>query len=152
MLNLYILTFSVFCLCVYLYCFVVIVVVCIFIFVCTSVGLLPSGENPIAVSNNNNNNNNNNSFASLRRTKDGQQRVFIVLSPGGGGGGLTHKSKHLVEHGIEGALTVYVLFISELRIFSYLQQTNKLTNQPTPWSSVLPRSSASQEILAFYVT
>ena len=41
-------------------CFVVIVVLCIFIFVCTSVGLLPPGESPIAVSNNNNNNNNNN--------------------------------------------------------------------------------------------
>jgi hypothetical protein len=40
-------------------CFVVIVVLCIFIFVCTSVGLLPPGESPIAVSNNNNNNNNN---------------------------------------------------------------------------------------------
>ena len=33
--------------------FVVIVVLCIFIFVCTSVGLLPPGESPIAVSNNN---------------------------------------------------------------------------------------------------
>jgi hypothetical protein len=45
-------------------CFVVIVVLCIFIFVCSSVGLLPLGESPIAVSssssNNNNNNNNNN--------------------------------------------------------------------------------------------
>jgi hypothetical protein len=66
-----ILTFSVFCLCTYLYCFVVIllfyvlcfvvffvvmVVLCIFISVCTSVGLLPPGESPIAVSNNNNNN------------------------------------------------------------------------------------------------
>jgi hypothetical protein len=30
-------------------CFVVIVVLCIFIFVCTSVGLLPPGESPIAV-------------------------------------------------------------------------------------------------------
>jgi hypothetical protein len=46
--------------------FVVIVLLCIFIFVCTSVGLLPPGESPIAVSssssssNNNNNNNNNN--------------------------------------------------------------------------------------------
>jgi hypothetical protein len=29
------------------------VVLCIFIFVCTCVGLLPPGENPIAVSNNN---------------------------------------------------------------------------------------------------
>jgi hypothetical protein len=38
-------------------CFVVIVVLCIFIFVCISVGLLPPGESPIAVSNNNNNNN-----------------------------------------------------------------------------------------------
>jgi hypothetical protein len=65
-----ILTFTVFCLCTYLYCFVVIllfcvilmfcsyscfvviVVLCIFIFVCTSVGLLPPGESPIAVSNN----------------------------------------------------------------------------------------------------
>jgi hypothetical protein len=34
--------------------FVVIVVLHIFIFVCTSVGLLPPGESPIAVSNNNN--------------------------------------------------------------------------------------------------
>jgi hypothetical protein len=34
------------------------VVLCIFIFVCTSVGLLPPGESPIAISNNNNNNNN----------------------------------------------------------------------------------------------
>jgi hypothetical protein len=42
---------------------------CIFIFVCTSLGLLPSGESPIAVNDddddddnddNNNNNNNNN--------------------------------------------------------------------------------------------
>jgi hypothetical protein len=59
-------TFTVFCLCTYLYCFVVIllfyvflcfvviVVLCIFNFVCTSVGLLPPGESPIAVSNNNN--------------------------------------------------------------------------------------------------
>jgi hypothetical protein len=31
-------------------CFVVIVVLCIFIFVCTSVGLLPPGESPTAVS------------------------------------------------------------------------------------------------------
>jgi hypothetical protein len=30
--------------------FVVIVILCIFIFVCTSVGLLPPGESPIAVS------------------------------------------------------------------------------------------------------
>jgi hypothetical protein len=36
--------------------FVVIVVLCIFIFVCTSVGLLPPGERPIAVSNNHINN------------------------------------------------------------------------------------------------
>ena len=36
---------------------VVSVVLCIFIFVCTSVGLLPPGESPTAVSNNNNNNN-----------------------------------------------------------------------------------------------
>ena len=35
-------------------CFVLIFVLCIFIFVCTSVGLLPPGESPIAVSNNNN--------------------------------------------------------------------------------------------------
>jgi hypothetical protein len=64
----YVLTFSVFCSCSYLYsfvfifcfalfkfciCFVVIVVLCIFIFVCTSVGLLPPGESPIAVSSNN---------------------------------------------------------------------------------------------------
>jgi hypothetical protein len=69
-----ILTFTVFCLCTYLYCFVVILlfyiffifcsflllvvlciffVLCIFIFVCTSVGLLPPGESPIAVSYNN---------------------------------------------------------------------------------------------------
>ena len=33
---------------------VVSVVLCIFIFVCTSVGLLPPGESPTAVSNNNN--------------------------------------------------------------------------------------------------
>jgi uncharacterized membrane protein YccF (DUF307 family) len=39
-------------------CFVVTVVLCISIFVCTSVGLLPPGESPIAVNNNNNNNNN----------------------------------------------------------------------------------------------
>jgi hypothetical protein len=31
-------------------------------FVCTSVGLLPPGESPIAVNNNNNNNNNNAKF------------------------------------------------------------------------------------------
>jgi hypothetical protein len=37
-------------------CFVVIVVLCIFIFVCTSVGLLPLGESPIAISKNDNNN------------------------------------------------------------------------------------------------
>jgi hypothetical protein len=30
--------------------FIVLVVLCIFIFVCTSVGLLPPGESPIAVS------------------------------------------------------------------------------------------------------
>jgi hypothetical protein len=61
--NMYILTSSVFCLCFYLYCFVVIllfcvilmfcscfVVLCIFSFVCTSVGLLPPDERPIAVS------------------------------------------------------------------------------------------------------
>jgi hypothetical protein len=51
--NMYVLTFSVFCLCTYLYCFVFFYVLCIFIFVCTSVGLLPPGESPIAVSNNN---------------------------------------------------------------------------------------------------
>jgi hypothetical protein len=63
-------TFTVFCLCTYLYCFVVIlfflfcscfvviVVLCIFIFVCTSVGLLPPGESPIAVSNNDDDNKN----------------------------------------------------------------------------------------------
>jgi RsiW-degrading membrane proteinase PrsW (M82 family) len=66
--NMYLLTFCVFCLCTYVYCFVVIslfcgffvcfvVVLCIFIFVCTSVGLLPPGESPVAVNNNNNNNN-----------------------------------------------------------------------------------------------
>jgi hypothetical protein len=68
--NVHLLTFSVFCLGTYLYCFVVIlllffcflcfvvffVLLCIFIFVCTSVGLLPPGESPIAVSNNHNNN------------------------------------------------------------------------------------------------
>ena len=71
--NIYVLTFSVFCLCTYLYTFVLLllfcvilmfcscfVVLCIFIFVCTSVGLLPPGESPIAISNNNNNINNNN--------------------------------------------------------------------------------------------
>jgi hypothetical protein len=51
--------FTVFCLCSYFVvlcffmfcsCFVVIVVSCILIFVCTSVGLLPPGESPIAVS------------------------------------------------------------------------------------------------------
>ena len=36
------------------------VVLCIFIFVCTSAGLLPPAESPIAVNNNNNNNKNNN--------------------------------------------------------------------------------------------
>ena len=41
--------------CSYFVVFVVIVVLCIFIFVCTSVGLLPPSESPIAVSNNNNN-------------------------------------------------------------------------------------------------
>jgi hypothetical protein len=72
-------TFTVFCLCTYLYCFAVILlfyvflcfivffcfyssfvyfvlctfVSCTFVFVCTSVGLLPPGESPIAVSNNN---------------------------------------------------------------------------------------------------
>jgi hypothetical protein len=35
-------------------CLVVIDVLCIFIFVCTSVGPLPPGESPVAVSNNNN--------------------------------------------------------------------------------------------------
>jgi hypothetical protein len=55
--NMYLLTFSVFCLCTYLYCFLFFLfcscscfVLCIFIFVCTSVGLLPPGESPIAVS------------------------------------------------------------------------------------------------------
>ena len=63
--NMYLLTFSVFCLCTYLYCFVVIllfcvfmfcsfVILCIYIFVCTTVGLLPPGESPVRVSNNNN--------------------------------------------------------------------------------------------------
>ena len=59
----YILTFSVFCLCTYLYCFVVL---CIFIFVCTSVGLLPPGESPIAVSSSSSNNNNNNNLTLTR--------------------------------------------------------------------------------------
>ena len=55
----YILTLSVFCLYTHLYCFVVIlfcflfcscfVVLSIFIFVCTTVGLLPPDESPIAV-------------------------------------------------------------------------------------------------------
>jgi hypothetical protein len=44
-------------------CYSSFVVFCIFIFVCTSVGLLPLGESPIAVNNNNNNNNNNNETA-----------------------------------------------------------------------------------------
>ena len=39
-------------------CFVV--VLCIFIFVCTSVGLLPPGESPVAVSSSSSNNNSNN--------------------------------------------------------------------------------------------
>ena len=39
------LTFSVFCFCFYLF-----IVLCIFIFVCTSVGMLPPDESPIAVS------------------------------------------------------------------------------------------------------
>ena len=34
-------------------CLVVIVVLCVFIFVCTSVGLPPPSESPVAVSNNN---------------------------------------------------------------------------------------------------
>jgi hypothetical protein len=60
-------------LCTYFYCFVVVLLFCVFyvlylfccysflctfIFVCTSVGLLPPCESPIAVSNSNNNNNN----------------------------------------------------------------------------------------------
>jgi hypothetical protein len=44
-----------FCSCFVVLCFVV--VLCVFISVCTSVGLLPPGESPIAVGNNNNNNN-----------------------------------------------------------------------------------------------
>jgi hypothetical protein len=89
------LTFTVFSLCTYFYCFVVIllfyvsfifcscfvviVVLCIPIFVCTSVGLLPPGESPIAASssssssssnnNNNNNNNNNKAVAHYKRTE-----------------------------------------------------------------------------------
>jgi hypothetical protein len=55
--NMYILTFSVLCLCTYLHCFVVL---CIFIFVYTSVGLLPPGESPVAVSSSSSSNNNNN--------------------------------------------------------------------------------------------
>jgi hypothetical protein len=47
------------------------VVLRIFIFVCTSVGLLPLGESPIAVSNNNNNNNNNNNTFSSPESPDG---------------------------------------------------------------------------------
>jgi hypothetical protein len=61
-----ILTFTVFCLC-NLYCFVVILLFYCFVlfmfcscfvylYFCTSVGLLPPGESPIAVSNNNNKN------------------------------------------------------------------------------------------------
>ena len=46
-------------------CFVVTVVLCIFIFVCTSVGLLPPGESPIAVSSSSSSNNNNNSVPPL---------------------------------------------------------------------------------------
>ena len=49
-------------------CFVVIVVLCIFILVCTSVGLLPPSESPIAVSNNINNSNNNNNISILHHT------------------------------------------------------------------------------------
>jgi hypothetical protein len=45
--------FVVLCFFMFCSCFVVILVLCIFIFVCTSVGLLPPGESPIAVSNNN---------------------------------------------------------------------------------------------------
>ena len=52
----YILIFSVFCFCTYLYYVVVLLFCVIFIFVCTSVGLLPPGESPIAVSSNNNSN------------------------------------------------------------------------------------------------
>jgi uncharacterized membrane protein len=46
-------TYFVFCFFMFCSCFVVIVVLCIFMFVCTSVGLLPPGESPTAVSNNN---------------------------------------------------------------------------------------------------
>jgi hypothetical protein len=49
--------FAVLCFFMFCSCSVVIVVLCVFLFVCTSVGLLPPGESPIAVSNNNNNNN-----------------------------------------------------------------------------------------------
>ena len=54
-----VLVFTVFCcfVCTYFYCFVVLIfiVLCYFhCFVCTSVRLLPQGENPIAVSNINN--------------------------------------------------------------------------------------------------
>ena len=57
----YLLCFFVLCVLVF-YCFVVLIfiVLCYFhCFVCTSVRLLPQGENPIAVSNIYNNNNNN---------------------------------------------------------------------------------------------
>jgi hypothetical protein len=47
-------------------CVLIVIVLCYFhCFVCTSVRLLPPGENPIAVSNNNNNNNNNNNLLSV---------------------------------------------------------------------------------------
>ena len=61
----------VFVICIYLHflCSVLcyrFVVLCIFIFVCTSVGLLPPGESPIAVSSSSSNNNNNNNLTLTR--------------------------------------------------------------------------------------
>jgi hypothetical protein len=60
-------------------CFVVIVVLCIFIFVCTSVGLLPPGESPNAVSNSNNNNNNNNNPAEIYSSDKFSDLIDILL-------------------------------------------------------------------------
>jgi hypothetical protein len=42
---------------------------CFIVFVCTRVGLLPLGANPIAVYNNNNNNNNDNSMTPANLTQ-----------------------------------------------------------------------------------
>jgi hypothetical protein len=55
------------------------VVLCIFIFVCTSVGLLPPGESPIAVSSSSSSSNNNNNNGIINEGMDKVSKKSRIL-------------------------------------------------------------------------